>query len=385
MRTNGSFDIATATDLNILKMIYIQEYNIKMSSKTTIKVGDDLGAYDPDSHIYNIYTNELGIDINMSKTKKVTDFNICAELVSRNINNGNEVSRISANICRAVIKNPLDLAQLAHHLYERGCKFTIPIKGIFEALKYNTPYQLCLVRALYMLCLVHPREGLELLKTSLEADFEQEIKDDKVLLILNFGIEALKDTYNMYSVKKLLDSIISKMERIMDATVEFDSSEILQSKSLPDVYWEERESIGFLTSKYMLAKSWRSLQAMYGVDAFRNTRDVVDVLEKTDQAMTFKELGVITDNKTVWRPKATKMFNLALCLRLKPKYDKRSSLEYLRYIRDNFSEEQYKELHGLILDREYLEIFRDIQIPVNDPIFTGVTCKVIGQSEIYPV
>jgi hypothetical protein len=189
----------------------------------------------------------------------------------------------------------------------------------------------------------------------------------------------------MYSVKKLLDSIISKMERIMDATIEFDSSEILQSKSLPDVYWEERESIGFLTSKYMLAKSWRSLQAMYGVDAFRNTRDVVDVLEKTDQAMTFKELGVITDNKTVWRPKATKMFNLALCLRLKPKYDKRSSLEYLRYIRDNFSEEQHKELHGLILDKEYLEIFRDIQIPVNDPIFTGVTCKVIGQSEIYPV
>jgi hypothetical protein len=42
MGTNGSFDIATITDLFLLEMIYKEDYQIDISVSTFNKVGDDL-------------------------------------------------------------------------------------------------------------------------------------------------------------------------------------------------------------------------------------------------------------------------------------------------------------------------------------------------------
>jgi len=42
MGTNGSFDIATATDLFLLEMIYKQDYKMIPDKTTYNKVGDDL-------------------------------------------------------------------------------------------------------------------------------------------------------------------------------------------------------------------------------------------------------------------------------------------------------------------------------------------------------
>jgi hypothetical protein len=42
MGTNGSFDIATVTDLCMLQMIYKQDYGMSISRKIFNKVGDDL-------------------------------------------------------------------------------------------------------------------------------------------------------------------------------------------------------------------------------------------------------------------------------------------------------------------------------------------------------
>jgi hypothetical protein len=60
------------------------------------------------------------MEISVSKTKYADLKNLCGEFVSRNLNHGQDVSRISANICRAVGKNILDLPQLASHLKERN-------------------------------------------------------------------------------------------------------------------------------------------------------------------------------------------------------------------------------------------------------------------------
>jgi hypothetical protein len=313
MGTNGSFDIATATDLHYLEMVYQRDYGIaRLSGNLLAKVGDDLWCFDPSGHVYDSYTKDLGISINMSKTKQATEENLCGEFVSRSINFGHDVSRISANICRAVKKNILDLPQLAYHLQERGYESIIPLKEIFVSLKIKGYHKKMVIRALYLLCLLHPNEGLELLKKSLDHSFPDDIVQDFVLYVCNvLGVVALKTTYEAYSVGFLLNSIQTKLESIIDATIEFDSSDALSANADEDKYWLLREPIGLLTSKVILARSWRSVQEMYAAPEFSNTREILSVLENTDQRVSFKELGVISDNSVQWRPKATRLYNLS--------------------------------------------------------------------------
>jgi hypothetical protein len=86
MGTPGSFDIATATDLIFLKMIYAEDYKLtNLTASLFNKVGDDLWAYDPDLHIYNAY-KRLDIEISESKTKSTSYENKVGEFVSRNMN-----------------------------------------------------------------------------------------------------------------------------------------------------------------------------------------------------------------------------------------------------------------------------------------------------------
>jgi hypothetical protein len=313
MGTNGSFDIATATDLLFLEMVYRRDYGkAKLTSDLLAKVGDDLWCHDPLGHVYNAYTKELGIDINMSKTKDATEENLCGEFVSRNINYGHDVSRISANICRAVKKNILDLPQLAYHLQERGYESIIPLKEIFNGLKIRGDHKKNVVRTLYLLCLLHPNQGLQLLKKSMEQEFPREIVKDVVLsTCMVLGVTALKATYEAYSVHLLLNSIQGKLADIVDATTEFDSSDALSANADEDKYWLLREPIGLLTSKVILGRSWRSIQEMYSAPEFDSTSSILQVLENTDQRVTFKELGIISDDSVQWRPKATKLHNLS--------------------------------------------------------------------------
>jgi len=313
MGTNGSFDIATATDLHYLQMVYIRDYGkSKLNSDLLAKVGDDLWCHDPLDHVYNAYTKDLGIDINMAKTKQATQENLCGEFVSRNINYGKDVSRISANICRAVRKNILDLPQLAYHLQERGYESIIPLNQIFIGCKINGNHKKNVIRTLYLLCLLHPNQGLQLLKKSLEQEFPKGIVQDPVLFTcMVLGVVALKTTYEAYSVHLLLNSIQGKLADIIDATTEFDSSDALSANADEDKYWLLREPIGLLTSKVILGRSWRSIQEMYSAPEFDSVSKILQTLENTDQRVTFKELGIISDDSVQWRPKATKLYNLA--------------------------------------------------------------------------
>jgi hypothetical protein len=111
----------------------------------------------------------LGIEININKTKTATDKNLVGEYVSRNINNGVDVSRISANICRAVTKNPLDLPELARHLQERGVS-TLPIRNLIRLKSASIETEI--VRSLYLLTQIYPKRiGMKLLNKAIRNDY----------------------------------------------------------------------------------------------------------------------------------------------------------------------------------------------------------------------
>jgi hypothetical protein len=353
MGTNGSFDIATATDLHYLMMVYERDYGkTELTSDLLAKVGDDLWCYDPLDHVYNAYTKDLGIDINISKTKQATQENLCGEFVSRSINYGNDVSRISANICRSVGKNILDLPQLAYHLQERGYESIIPLKSILNNLKIKGVHKMLVLRTLYLLCLLHPNQGLQLLKKSLEHELPGELVKDSVLTACRvLGVVALKTTYEIFSVVLLYESIQQKMEGIIDATIEFDSSDALSANADEDKYWLLREPIGLLTSKVILGRSWRSVQEMYSATEFDSVSKILETLEKTDQRVTFKELGVITDDSVQWRPRATRLFNLVKTITAT---SKRREVEVFNHLSSHGNERYF--------------ISSSIEMP-NDPIF----------------
>jgi hypothetical protein len=236
MGTNGSFDIATASDLFLLEMIYKQEYKMLPNKSTYNKVGDDLWCYDPDGHIYRTYTQICGMSININKTKTATEGNLCGEFVSRSINNGIDVSRISANICRSVKRNIIHLPQLVSHLSEREYNSILPLKSIFidcsvhDRLHWNS-----LIRTFWVLCKLYPNRNLELLEKSLEESFKSEIDNDEVITILKlYGVGILSDSFNSYLIKSSMDDIINKGYKIVDSCSEYDSSKQLLEKTLPD-------------------------------------------------------------------------------------------------------------------------------------------------------
>jgi len=239
MGTNGSFDIATITDLFLLEMIYKEDYKINPTIETYNKVGDDLWCFDPSEHVYNTYTEMCGISINVQKTKSATEGNLRGEFVSRSLNYGKDVSRISANICRAVKKNLLDLPQLAVHLSERNYGNIIPLREIFDDCKVKEYHLRNYLRTFYILCELHPRSGLSLLKKSLEEQYPVEIYGDQLITIIKtYGVVSIKDSYYSYLIKSLLNSISEKMGRIMDSVElisdEINSSAVLLSKAEPD-------------------------------------------------------------------------------------------------------------------------------------------------------
>jgi hypothetical protein len=363
MGTNGSFDIATITDLHLLEMIYNEEYKMAITEDTFNKVGDDLWCYDPDEIVLDTYINKCGIDINPSKSKFATKENLCGEFVSRSINYGHDVSRISANICRAVKRNILDLPQLAHHLQERDYESIIPIEGIFDDLRIKENHRRRVVRALYCLCKLYPKQGLELLEKSLNESVPNLVHEDQVISIIKaFGIDSLRDTYYSYSVMLLLNSIIDKTEKVFDATIEFDSSAHLAEKAEPDKWWVTEDGIPLLTSKLLMAKSFRAHNEIYSSPQFKDCEHIMLTLEKCDQAMTFKELGVISTSGERWRPKVTRLYNLVNSLVVRD----HESL----YLGPIGQDEHPNASH-------YLTTTMDVGS--KEPIFTGVSRKVIGQ------
>jgi hypothetical protein len=133
MGTHGSFQIASLTYLLVMEFLTKKNYPdiYKELSKTRNfeslfnQIGDDSWNQDPDGTVRKDLVELVGMPINFSKSKYATDENLVGEYVSRNINYGHDVSRISLNLCRQVGENIFYLPDLVKHLNERCVKFDI--------------------------------------------------------------------------------------------------------------------------------------------------------------------------------------------------------------------------------------------------------------------
>jgi hypothetical protein len=240
------------------------------------------------------------MDINQAKTKSSTEGNSCGEFVSRNLNYGRDVSRISANICRAVVKNPLDLPQLCYHLNEREFNNNIPIRKILRSTKCNNLLETKYVKTFYILTMLYPNSGLNLLKKSLEKDYEELIYSDVLLsCIKTFGHRAFKVSFLYYSIVLLYASIQEKLNNMVDSMSWLDSSAQLLLLMEPGEIWREQDPIGLLTSKLILARSWNAVQDLYRSETLDSLEKIFNELQRTDQNITFKELGIISTTDVV--------------------------------------------------------------------------------------
>jgi hypothetical protein len=131
MGTNGSFAIATLSYLMLREFLMRKHYDYlpkDISDRSTIHmfmggVGDDSWGLDPEKKICDDLESLFGIPFNENKSKEATDENLVCEYVSRNVNKGVDVSRISLNLSRQVGQNIFYLSSLFHHIEERTSNF----------------------------------------------------------------------------------------------------------------------------------------------------------------------------------------------------------------------------------------------------------------------
>lgn len=124
------------------------------------------------------------MEISIPKTKVATSENLVGEFVSRNLNYGKDVSRISVNICRSVQRNILDLPELCRHIRGRRSHFIrgLNLREIFAIAKIKPHMYLTYVQTFYLYCLLNKNEeGTDLLMYSLIDSFLEIIEKDPLI------------------------------------------------------------------------------------------------------------------------------------------------------------------------------------------------------------
>lgn len=131
MGTRGSFHIASLAYLSLMEHLMKKHYPELFSDlghkrkfgHLFNQIGDDSWNQDPKGLVYKDLVEKAGLLINRSKSKFSTEENLCGEYVSRNLNYGRDVSRISLSLCRNVRKNIFYLNSLFEHIEERTTNF----------------------------------------------------------------------------------------------------------------------------------------------------------------------------------------------------------------------------------------------------------------------
>jgi hypothetical protein len=129
-----------------------------------------------------------------------------------------------------------------------------------------------------------------------------------------------------------------------------------------------------------MARSFSAMNDMYRASEFKKIDHIYSQLRTTDQAMTFKELGVISDSGEIWRPKVTKLFNFIKKLVLFPGMSPRHDIVDL----DPFGS---FESNQSFLENGHFYLASSIELPNGDPIFKSLEkykCKpkVIGTTKV---
>jgi hypothetical protein len=117
MGTKASFAIAQLTDLIFLEFSLSELYPDNQNPYF-MKVGDDLVIEDPQMLIHERY-EEIGVPINLSKSKFKTSLGMFTEFVSRNSWNNSDYSIISPGLVSKFIRNDHYGPTLYHHMVQR--------------------------------------------------------------------------------------------------------------------------------------------------------------------------------------------------------------------------------------------------------------------------
>jgi len=117
MGTKGSFAIAQLTDLIFVKFSLGELYP-DSDDPYFMKVGDDLIVFDPSRKLRDRY-EQIGVPINLTKSKFKTTSGTFTEFVSRNAWNGNDYSIVSPGLISKFLRNDHYGPTLFNHLRER--------------------------------------------------------------------------------------------------------------------------------------------------------------------------------------------------------------------------------------------------------------------------
>jgi hypothetical protein len=137
MGTKGSFAIASVTDHLFIEFMMRKHYGKILPY---MKVGDDLVISDPDK-VFKGFYEDIGVPINMSKSKSKTSRGHFMEFVSRNSWNGMDISIISPQLLRKTTKQPFYVPVLLGHIKERASIDTSFIRGIVEVIHDRKPME----------------------------------------------------------------------------------------------------------------------------------------------------------------------------------------------------------------------------------------------------
>jgi hypothetical protein len=131
MGTKGSFIIASATNTVFIDMLLANLYgNGTTHDMFYITVGDDMVIQDPKDLVRTKF-EEIGVPINLDKSKRFANNNAYVEFVSRNAVNTNDYSLISPSLVSKTRRQHYYVRTLVEHLNER-CSVSFKVGQLLD-------------------------------------------------------------------------------------------------------------------------------------------------------------------------------------------------------------------------------------------------------------
>jgi len=147
MGTKGSFAIAQLTNLIFVEFLLEKHYGNDHSS-FFIEVGDDMVIQDPKFLLKQEF-EDIGVPINVGKTKHSTNEGSFVEFVSRNMWNGMDYSVISPRLTLLFRRNPFYILTYLRHLNER-CLNKFTFDELIEFHESNTGREIGVKKIRYL-------------------------------------------------------------------------------------------------------------------------------------------------------------------------------------------------------------------------------------------
>lgn len=244
MGTRGSFQIASITNILYMAFVLHKEYEIPIGDSLEghfVKVGDDdFVSNDPKGAFYFYYTKKLGLDINLTKSKFSRGDNMLAEFVSRNINYGEDVSRISIKVIRNCYKNVYNIPNLVKHLSERS---QLNVKELASELYNHCGFKdhvwenfAC---SMALESGIEPEFWFETHAMEFIEGLPDSVNHSEKIRYISDNLYEFEESYLLYCLMSHLDEISERMDIIAREVQEFPEM-IKAYKSLNDLvtYWD---------------------------------------------------------------------------------------------------------------------------------------------------